>query len=81
MTTSTLIHRPAHFVAVAATGLAGLVLAATLTSAQASPERGDAPAVPAPTNGRYIERACFITPVHWNEGLDGPLPRCYTFVA
>lgn len=81
MTTSTFIHRPATFVAVATTGLAGVLLAVTLSSAQASPVRGDAPPAPVRTNGHYVERACFITPVDWDEGLDGRLPRCYTYVA
>ncbi len=81
MTTSTIHHRPAPFVAVAATGFAGALLAVTLSSAQAIPDPDYAPSVPGgavQTDIHRVERGCFITPPTWNEALDGPLPRCHT---
>lgn len=84
MTTTSIAQRPPTFVVVtSATGLVGALLALTLTSAQAIPEHNDAPAVvdrTAHTTPRKVERPCFITPPTWNEALDGPLPRCYTYL-
>lgn len=79
MTTTSITRRPATFVVAATTGLAGALLALTLTSAQAIPDRIDSRAVvdgTASTTSRVVERPCFITPPTWNEALDGPLPRC-----
>ncbi len=81
MNTSSINHRPT--VLAAATGLAGVLLTVTGNGAHAIPE----PIDPAPaadrtvhTDNRYIERACFMQPLTWNDALDGPLPRCYTYV-
>lgn len=82
-TTSTIHHRRAPFVAVAATGFAGALLAVTLSSAQAIPDPDYASSVPGGVvrnDSHRVERGCFITPPTWNEALDGPLPRCYTEV-
>jgi hypothetical protein len=65
MTNSPIHHRPTPLAAVAAAGVAAALMAATLTSANAMPARDGS-----------VEHACFITPPSWNEGLDGPLPRC-----
>lgn len=85
MTTSSINHRPTSLVAVAvaATGLAGALLAVTLNGAHGFPGRDEPPAVVGrsqPTDGHYLERACFIKPLTWNEALEGSLPRCYTYV-
>ncbi len=83
MTTSSINHRPAAFVGIAATGLVGALLTVTLSSAHAIPERDAHPAVAdrtGHTSGHYVERGCFIKPPRWNEALDGPLPRCYTYI-
>ena len=81
MNTSAINHRP--IVVAAATGLASALLAVSVASAHAIPE----PIDPSPvedrtvhTNDNYVERACFMQPLTWNEALDGPLPRCYTYV-
>ncbi len=78
---STIHQRRGPFVAVAATGFAGALLAVTLSSAQAIPDPDYASSVPGgvvQTDSHRVERGCFITPPSWNEALDGPLPRCYT---
>ncbi len=80
MTTSTNNHRPATFVAAAVTGLVGALLASAPHSAQAIPERDHPRAVVGRTTGHYVERACFIKPLSWNESVDGRLPRCHTYV-
>lgn len=84
MNTTSITHRPPLFViATTFTALAGALLAVSLDSAQAIPDRLDGPAVVDravdPTD-RYVERPCFITPPRWNVALDGPLPRCHTYV-
>lgn len=81
MTTSSIFHRRASYAA-AATGLVGTLLAITLNSAYAMPGRDDRQTVPGRmvhAHGHYVGHACFITPNTWNEALDGPLPRCYTY--
>jgi hypothetical protein len=84
MTTPSMPHRPSTIVvATSATGLVGALLAVTLSSAHAIPERLDVPAGAdrgAHTDSRRLERACFITPPTWNVALDGPMPRCYTYL-
>ena len=84
MTTTSITHRPSTFiVATSATGLVSALLALTLNSAQAIPERIDSPAVVDRTvdaTPHKVERPCFITPPTWNEALDGPLPHCYTYL-
>ncbi len=83
MTTSSIHHRPATFVAVTTTALVSALLAIPLPSAQAIPDRDALAAVAdraAHSSGHSVERGCFIQPPRWNEALDGPLPRCYTYV-
>ena len=83
MNTSSINHRPAAFVGIATIGFVGALLTVTPTSAHAIPDRDALPAVAEHTshsNGHYVERGCFITPPRWNEAVDGPLPRCYTYV-
>lgn len=81
MTTSSINHRRAIYAA-AATGLVGTLMATTLNTAYAMPDRDDQPTGPANTHSRShrIAHSCFITPHTWNEALAGPLPRCYTWV-
>jgi hypothetical protein len=82
MTTSSITHRRSIYAA-AATGLVGTLLATTLNSAYAMPDRDDHPTGPASavhTHSHRIAHSCFITPHTWNEALAGPLPRCYTWV-
>ena len=74
MTTSSINHRRTSYAA--AIGLVGILLTTAPTSAQAMPVRDEGRTVP----GHYVAHACFITPHAWNEALDGPLPRCYTYV-
>lgn len=91
MNTSPINRRPATFAAATTLGLVGALMATTFTSAQAKPAPDYPPAVPARTaevddqaerqvDGQVIERGCFITPPSWNEGLEGPMPRCYTYL-
>jgi hypothetical protein len=75
MTTSSINHRRAAPYA-AAIGLVGILLSTAPASAHAMPARDDGRT----GTGHYIGHACFITPSTWNEALDGPLPRCYTYV-
>ncbi len=82
MTTSSITHRRSIYAA-AATGLVGTLMAATLNSAYAMPDRDDHPSGPAitvHTHSHRIAHSCFITPHTWKEALAGPLPRCYTWV-
>ena len=60
----------------AALGLVGILFTTAPTSAHAMPARDDGRTV----RGHYVGHACFITPHTWNEALDGPLPRCSTYV-
>lgn len=83
MTTSSISHRPAAFVAAtAATGLAGALLAALPVNAQVIPDP-DLPRTVMPaivdTVGDHPERRCFIAPARWNVALDGPVPRCRAY--
>lgn len=82
MNTSSINHRPATVVVVA--GLASALLAVGVASAHAIPDPDDPPPAivdrTVHNNGTYVERACFMQPLTWNEALDGPLPRCYTYV-
>ncbi len=80
MTTSPTNHRPGTLVAVAVTGLLGALVPLSLVSAQAIPGRDDPPTGFGRTDSHLVERACFIKPLTWDVGLDGPLPRCYTYV-
>lgn len=83
MITSSSNHRQTTFIVAATTGLVGALLATTLTSAQAKPGRDHLLPVPTRTahvDGHHHERGCFITPPTWNQALDGPLPRCYTYL-
>ena len=82
MNTPSITHRPPVVIATTFTALAGALLAVTVDSARAIPERLDGRTVVEHTvaTDRYVERPCFITPPRWNEALDGPLPRCRTYV-
>ncbi len=93
MTTSTIHHRPAVLVAIAA-AFAGALVAVTPDSAHSIPQPDHHHAVDgrtAPdrdhrtnghrTHGHPVERPCFIQPFDWDDSLDGPLPRCHTSVS
>ena len=75
-------HRRAVHTAAAA-GLAGALIAITVTSAAAMPGRADQPTAPVSAvrpHGHEVGHGCFMTPHTWSEALAGPLPRCYTDV-
>lgn len=91
MTTFKNTHRPPTFaVAASATGLVAALVSLHPSSAGAIPDPVDTPAVvhraavtDTATAGPRAERSCFITPapLSWNVALDGPLPRCDTYLA
>ena len=85
MTTSTKHHRPAPSKAVAVLAIVSALSAGATSAAHAVPDRlHDAPAVVDggldPPN-RSVERPCFLTRPTWNEAIDGPVPRCLTYLS
>lgn len=54
--------------------LAGVAATAALLLPYGGPAAGSGRGIdPPPDPGA---RPCFIEPPHWNEALDGPMPRC-----
>lgn len=90
MTTLSNVHPSASSIrhhrvrsAAAATGLAGTLLAMSLSSASAMPGRGDPASAPVPavhTGSHYLAHGCFITPHTLSDAVAEALPVCFTLV-
>ena len=60
-----------------ATVMVAALLATTVATAAAAPNRSGEEAGPGPGDaGQLVDVVCFNLPHHWNLALDGPLPGC-----